>query len=46
VIRLVALTVVLLTLGLVLIPATAIQVPTSLQIGNQSLPAASCATRW
>jgi hypothetical protein len=45
VIRLLAVTVVLLALGLVLLPATAIQIPTSLQIGNQSLPAASCATR-
>ena len=32
--------------GLVtLMPATAIQVPSSLRVGNQSLPAASCATR-
>lgn len=30
---------------LTLIPATAIQVPSSLRVGNQSLPAASCATR-
>jgi hypothetical protein len=30
---------------LTLIPATAIQVPNSLRVGNQSLPAASCATR-
>jgi hypothetical protein len=30
---------------LTLIPATAIQVPSSLSVGNQSLPAASCATR-
>jgi hypothetical protein len=30
---------------LTLIPATAIQVPTALRVGNQSLPAASCATR-
>src|SRR5712692_2841970 len=26
-------------------PATAIQVPSALRVGNQSLPAASCATR-
>jgi len=30
---------------LTLMPATAIQVPNSLRVGNQSLPAASCATR-
>jgi len=30
---------------LTLIPATAIQVPSSLRVGNQSLPAAICATR-
>jgi len=30
---------------LTLIPATAIQVPSALRVGNQSLPAASCATR-
>ena len=30
---------------LTLLPATAIQVPSSLRVGNQSLPAASCATR-
>jgi hypothetical protein len=30
---------------LTLVPATAIQVPSALRIGNQSLPAASCATR-
>ena len=28
-----------------LFPATAFQVPTALRVGNQSLPAASCATR-
>src|SRR5207237_4454127 len=38
--------VVAIAIGLVtLIPATAIQVPSSLRVGNQSLPAASCATR-
>ncbi|HUQ73114.1 MAG TPA: chalcone isomerase family protein [Burkholderiales bacterium] len=31
--------------ALVLIPATAIQVPGALRVGNQSLTAASCATR-
>jgi hypothetical protein len=30
---------------LTLMPATAVQVPSALRIGNQSLPAASCATR-
>jgi hypothetical protein len=30
---------------LALVPATAIQVPTTLRVGSQSLPAASCATR-
>jgi hypothetical protein len=32
-------------LALTLLPATAIQVPGALRVGNQSLPAASCATR-
>jgi len=32
-------------LALVLVPATAIQVPGALRVGNQSLPAASCASR-
>ena len=32
-------------LALVLVPATAIQVPGALRVGNQSLPATSCATR-
>jgi hypothetical protein len=32
-------------LALTLVPATAIQVPGALRVGNQSLPAASCATR-
>lgn len=31
--------------ALTLLPATAIQVPGALRVGNQSLPAASCATR-
>jgi hypothetical protein len=30
---------------LVFIPATAVQVPTAMSVGNQQLPAASCATR-
>jgi hypothetical protein len=30
---------------LVLIPATAVQVPLAMRVGNQQLPAASCATR-
>jgi hypothetical protein len=30
---------------LTLVPATAIQVPSALRVGNQSLPATSCATR-
>jgi hypothetical protein len=30
---------------LTLMPATAVQVPSALRVGNQSLPAASCATR-
>jgi len=34
-----------LMLALTLVPATAIQVPGALRVGNQSLPAASCATR-
>jgi hypothetical protein len=34
-----------LALALTLLPATAIQVPGALRVGNQSLPAASCATR-
>jgi len=34
-----------LLLALTLLPATAIQVPGALRVGNQSLPAASCATR-
>lgn len=32
-------------LAFVLVPATAIQVPGALRVGNQSLPATSCATR-
>ena len=32
-------------LALVFLPATAVQVPGALRVGNQSLPAASCATR-
>ena len=37
---------IVLALGaLVLLPATAIQVPAALQVGNQELTAASCATR-
>ena len=36
----------MLALGvLTLMPATAVQVPSALRVGNQSLPAASCATR-
>jgi hypothetical protein len=34
-----------LALALTFVPATAIQVPGALRVGNQSLPAASCATR-
>ena len=34
-----------LALTLTFLPATAIQVPGALRVGNQSLPAASCATR-
>jgi len=30
---------------LTLVPATAVQVPSALRVGNQSLPAASCTTR-
>lgn len=32
-------------LALALLPATAVQVPGALRVGNQQLPAASCATR-